>query len=125
MWSAHGRCGEVRTSASRRRGEGRMVSIAAIDLLGSRPVFDERGHPFTLYELKLTTEDGSVWTVERRFSEFRALAAAITDRHKASSATDTSMMPPPPSIDKNILSAGCAHAAIFFFFSAAFFLSLH
>ena len=101
-----------------------MVSIAAIDLLGSRTVFDERGHPFTLYELKLTTEDGSVWTVERRFSEFRALAAAITDRHKASSATDTSMMPPPPSIDKNILSAGCAQQYFSFFQQPFFSLSI-
>ena len=59
---------ETTTGGVEPPSSGRM-SLASIALLGSRTVFDERGHPYTLYDLRLTTADGSTWAVEKRFSE--------------------------------------------------------
>ena len=79
------------------------MSLASIGLLGSRTVFDERGHPYTLYDLRLTTAEGSTWSTEKRFSEFRQLSQQLTERHK--SGGDAAAFAP-PALPKEILTAG-------------------
>ena len=63
-----------------------------------------QGHPYTLYELRVTTMDGAVFTVEKRFSEFRTLAQQLHERHKQIVAVDGSV-PPLPELPKSILNA--------------------
>ena len=80
-----------------------MTALSSVALLGYRTAFDERGHGYTLYELRLSTAAGSTWSVEKRFTEFKEMALRLAERHKA--ANDASL-PPPPEMPKSIVSTG-------------------
>ena len=83
--------------------------ITSIALVASRTVFDERGHPYTVYQLRTTTASGT-WTVEKRFSEFSDLANALSERHRNAQqnqlTADGITAVAPPDLPKNIRSAG-------------------
>ena len=87
-----------------------MHDITSVSLVGSRTVFDERGHPYTVYELRTTTAAGNTWLVERRFSEFMDLSAQLSERHKVllqnQTSADSIATVAPPEMPKNIRSAG-------------------
>ena len=77
------------------------LALASIALIGSRTVFDERGHAYTLYTLRVATADGDSYNITRRFSDFRELARSLAERHKTVGDAAS-----PPDLPKSILSAG-------------------
>ena len=77
-------------------------ALATVALTGSRTVFDERGHPYTQYELHVTSTTGQTRSVERRFQEFKELSQSLLERHKT--AGDSVVAP--PELPRSILSAG-------------------
>ena len=69
-----------------------------VELHRTRTAFDERGQPFTLYALR--SDRGSTsWVSERRFSEFKKLASALSDRYRQGGG---SAGRPPPDLPKGV-----------------------
>ena len=75
-------------------------------VVGHRSDVDERGSPFTFFQIRIVA-DGLSWVVERRFSEFKKLDALVRQRaieHLGGGNKDPSALP--PTIPSAILSSG-------------------
>lgn len=66
-----------------------------VHIADSRVAFDERGAPYTLYELRCDAGASTTWAVERRFTDFKRLSSRLAERHHAL-----------PELPREILSAG-------------------
>jgi hypothetical protein len=62
------------------------MTIVSATLPSWRMAFDDRGNPFTLYDVCVTLADGTSWTTEKRFSDFKRLSQQLTDRHRSDSS---------------------------------------
>lgn len=74
-------------------------------VVGHRSDVDERGSPFTLFQIRIVA-DGLSWVVERRFSEFKKLDGLVRQRAIEHLGGNKDASALPPTLPSSILSSG-------------------